>query len=205
MPSGSGWVWVKKKKRKIGDGARWPESAKLKAAATYAALGNLSETANLLNIPRDTMVLWTKTEWWKKAIEDVMYQDNAELDAKLKKVLEKSLEQVEERLQNGDYYYDPKTGQVRRIPAKLRDVQKVTTDIIDKRILMEKQREKALSREQNEKTAITGDHLVELAKVFADMAQGKTNVIKEKHAEIIEGDYETLDELGIETEKENEK
>jgi hypothetical protein len=198
MPSGPGWVYVRKKKRAPGDGARWPEKAKIQAVTTFIATGNITHTAELCNIPRPTIIEWMKTAWWQKMYDDLQYQDHVELDGRLKKVMEKALDVVSDRLENGDFFFDQKTGRTTRVPVKLRDVHKVTTDMIDKRSLLRKEGKQIINQEDDKKKAITGDHLVQLAKVFADLAKGNTNTTNKEKNEVIEGDYVTLNDLGIE-------
>ena len=83
--------------------------------------------------------------------------------------------------------YDPRTGQVKRVPAKLRDTGKILNDVIDKRQLIQKAEKK---EQQKKQQLITADHLVQLAKAFADMAKGK----KEKELSVIEGEFTTEEE-----------
>ena len=83
-----------------------------------------------------------------------------------------------DRLDNGDYLYDPKTGTFIRKPVSMKDTWKVSTEMIDKRLLLRKQPKEQASQEA------VGDILKNLAKEFADMARKK---VKDKTSEEVNG------------------
>ncbi len=198
MPKGRR-VWVKGKKERVGDGLHWPEKKKIECLTTYIATGTLELTSAMTNVPVQTLRLWKRSEWWKEATKELQYEDNINISSKLSKVLEKSLVAVEDRLENGEYMYDPRTGSIKRIPAKLRDIYKVTSDIVEKKqalLKLQVQEDKQPSKNPQQMTA---DHLVQLAQAFAAMATGQPVNPKDITNEIIEGEHrEVLDELGYE-------
>lgn len=183
-----GVVYIRKKKTKPMEGGWWDDKKKFEAVTTYLGAGTLELTSAIINVPVATLRNWKRTDWWKKYTEELQYEDNIQLDSKLEKIMNKSLDAVLDRVENGDVMYDPRTGKQVRIPAKLRDVQKVTTDIIDKRQLLRKMNK---PQQQEASTQVTADHLVQLAQAFAQFASGKkaapeVNIID---AEIVE-EYE---------------
>lgn len=188
-------VYIREKKLKAGkQGVRWPEKKRMEVVATYLSTGSNSMTSAITGVPTASIEYWKRQEWWKKALEDLQDEDDIKTNAKLEKVLEKSYEAVLDRLENGDVMYDPRTGKHVRIPAKLRDVHKVTTDMLDKKQLLRKTK---LGAAKQETQTITADHLVELAKAFSQMATGKNPEPREMVNEIVEGEYEEVfEELG---------
>ena len=196
MPRGRK-VYIRGKKERPGDGMMWPEKKKMEALTTYLAVGTLPLTSAVTNVPVETLKYWKRSAWWAEAMKELQYEDNIAISAKLNKVLEKSLAAVEDRLENGEYMYDPRTGDVKRIPAKLRDVHKVTTDIVDKKQQLLKLH---IKDEVAQPQQVTADHLVQLAQAFAQFATGKAPTLPnptEVTNEIIEGECEeTLDQLG---------
>ncbi len=111
----------------------WSDSQKIEAVQTYKALGNLVLTSNVLKIPEMTLRGWKQTQWWKELDQELDLQENVQLSANLKRILDKTLAVTEDRIVNGDFIYDNKTGQLIRKPVNLRDVHKVAMDMIDKR------------------------------------------------------------------------
>lgn len=194
-------VYVRNKKNKAGQPGWWPEKKKLEGLTTYLATGTLAMTSAITGVPIETLRYWKRSPWWKEKIAELQDEDNIELGSKLTKVLEKSLAAVEDRLENGEYMYDPRTGKTKRIPAKLRDVHKVSTDLIDKKQMLLKANKPTGEAEKGKQ--VTADHLVELAKAFAQFAQGQAPKAEKQVNEIIEGEYQQhFDDLGLET-KEN--
>jgi len=189
-------VYIKEKKTKAGkQGVHWPEKKRMEVVATYLATGSNTMTSAITGVPTHSIEYWKRQQWWKKALDDLQYEDDLKTNAKLEQILNKSYEAVLDRLENGDVMYDPRTGKHVRIPAKLRDVHKVTTDMIDKKNLLRKTSLGANKKEEG--VQLTGDHLVQLAQAFSQMALGKQLHPKEVVTEIVEGDYEELfEDLG---------
>lgn len=149
------------------DRSWWSDTQKLEAVQTYLMLGNVCMTGRVLKIPEETVRRWRKTTWWKEIEGELRIQDEMQLSARLKRVMEKSLDAVDERLEKGDYVYNQKTGEMRRKPVSMRDAHKVSMDLIDKRNLLLNRNKPDASEEQ------MNDKLLKMMKQFADFAQGK--------------------------------
>lgn len=190
------YVWVKTRKNKASDSGIWSDKKKLEAVTLYLAVGKFPLVSAATGIPYQTVRNWSTQQWWKDRVKELQREETLELDAKLRKIVEKSLDSVVDILENGDYYYDPRTGKTKRIPPKLRDVQKVMGDTIDKRLLLRKD---PVAKE--DKQQITADHLVALAQEFAKMATGVTKP-KDELKDVINGEVvEVYDSLGVVEEK----
>lgn len=175
-------VWIRDKKTKAGQPGFWPEKKRIEVVTTFKTCGNVPMTAGMTGVPKDTINTWKKQAWWKEMLDELTYEDNTKLDSKLEKVMDKALDQVMDRLENGEFMYDPRTGKVTRIPAKLRDVQKVVNDSIDKRALIKRKG----GGQESEKT-VNADHLIMLAKAFAEFSTGKKST--EIPPSLYEGEY----------------
>lgn len=167
----------------------------MKALTTFLATGSQAYTAAITKIPEQTINTWRKQDWWKEKMQEIKDSENIQLDAKLTKVMDKALDAVVDRIENGEYMYDPRTGEIKRIPAKLRDVQKVAGDMIDKKTLLAK----IQKGKEEQKHNITADHLVLLAREFAKFATGKEHKDVDDVKTVIEGEHEEVfDALGME-------
>ena len=148
--------------------ARWSDSQKLEAVKTYLILGNLSLTASSLKIPLPTIKDWKKSEWWKQIQNELMVQEDLQLGDRLKKIVNRSYDVIEDRMANGDFVYDQKTGEMRRKPVSMKDAHKVGLDLQERR--------DELIRRHVEGESITTDKiektLLDLAKRFEDIANG---------------------------------
>lgn len=143
----------------------WNEGKRIDAVTTWLITGNLTATAAVVGVPHVTLKLWKKQPWWNELVVDIQTESDQELDAKLAKRIAKSLEIVNDRLENGDFQYDPKTGQFVRKPVSVKDGWKVASEMIDKRWILRK-----MPQSQVDQAAV-GDILKNLAKEFADMAR----------------------------------
>lgn len=166
------WVYVRNKKTKPNEPGWWPEKKRLEAVTTYLATGSMPLTASIINVPQKTIEKWKTMPWWLEKVEQFRDEDTLKLDAKLSKVLAKSLEAVEDRLENGEVHMD-KAGRIHRVPAKLRDVHRVAADLIDRRQVIQK-----TAVPQHERTQSTEGRLLKLAEAFAQFVHN--NVKPEK-------------------------
>jgi hypothetical protein len=163
--------WYKSLSNKVSN--VWSEAKKIEAVTTWLALGNIPLVEGVTGVPRATLRQWKVQPWWKDLVNEIQTEDDQQLDGKLSKVVERSLDAVMERIEGGEFHIDSRTGQVKRVPVKLRDVHRVMVDVIDKRNLI---RGKPTSRTEK----VEGDILVKLATQFALWA---SNALKEKTIE----------------------
>jgi hypothetical protein len=151
----------------------WNDNKKIDVVTTWLITGNLAATASVCQVPLVTIKMWKKQPWWNDLVLDIQTESDQELDAKLSKRIEKSLEIINDRLENGDFQYDPKTGQFVRKPVSMKDGWKVANEMIDKRWLIRK-----MPQNQVDQGAV-GDILKNLAKEFAEMAKKRvSNILK---------------------------
>lgn len=147
-----------------GTNKQWSDNQKMEAIQSYLLLGNLALTSRILGIPEITLRVWKRTEWWADMVTEIKSQDRIQLSSRMRKIVDASLTVVEDRLLNGDYQFDQKTGQNIRKPVNMKDAHKVAVDLQDRQDLLEK----------TEKPEITEDkielRLLQLANTFADMA-----------------------------------
>jgi hypothetical protein len=143
----------------------------------YIALGKSNLVEAVTGVPPGTVRQWKTQDWWRELEYQLRDEGNLELDAKLKKIVNKSLDGVLDRLEHGDFFYDVKTGRIDRMPAKLRDIAKVSADAIDKSVLLQKFTRKV------EETPKLDDHLKKLAAEFAAIIQGTANAVHDQRKE----------------------
>ncbi len=147
---------------------RWSDRQKIEACTTYFMLGgNLSLTSNKLKIPYETLITWRKSEWWKELEDDIRREDRLTLSTKLRNLMDASLVLVQDRLENGDWIYDQKAGELRRKPVSMKDAGKLAMDAANLRTKMDIQENHTVAAEHIE------DKLNKLAKAFSDLANGK--------------------------------
>lgn len=148
--------------------AHWSDSQKLECVKIYLMTGNLVLTASTLKIPHDTVKTWKKSEWWKTIEQELMVQEDLQLGDRLKKIINRSYDIIEDRMESGDFVYDQKTGEMRRKPVNMKDAHKVGLDLQERR--------DELVRRHIEGDTVTTDKiektLADLAQRFEDIANG---------------------------------
>ena len=174
------FVYIKTKKTKAGQPGHWSENKRIEAVTTYLSTGNLTESARMLGIPVKTVQQWKVSEWWKELEKQIRSEEEQELDAKLTKIIDKTLEKLVDSIENGEHIYDQRTGKIKRMPAKMRDLNNAFNTILDKRQLIRKQPTKII-----EQTS-TATQLQQLADSFAKFVQKKVDELPE--VEYIEGE-----------------
>ena len=172
-----------------GKGFRWSDSQKIEAVQTYLILGSLKLTAGALKIPFDTLKVWKASQWWKDLIEELRVQDDLQLSNRLKKIITKSYDVLEDRLENGDFVFDQKTGQMRRKPVSMRDATQVAmhlsearTELVDRHLGGQ-----SVTEDKIEKT------LANLAEQFAKIANQVTKTPSVEVTDVLFG-HETPSE-----------
>jgi hypothetical protein len=146
----------------------WSDSQKIEAVTTYLALGNLVLTSSVLKIPEFTLRAWKQKDWWKEIEQELAVQEDIQLSSRLKRIIETTISATEDRIKNGDWIYNNKEGCLMRKPVNLRDVHKVTMDMIDKREQIAGKTTVSLAVEA------VDERLMKLAEKFAEIAQNKT-------------------------------
>lgn len=143
---------VYKVRKTTSGNARWSDKQKIEAIQTYLLVGNLNMTGRMLNIPEDTLRGWKQDVWWKNQLEEIKLQDKIVLSSKLKRISEAALSVVEDRLTNGDFVYDQKTGTMLRKQVSMKDAHKVSVDLLVRQDLMDKVETPLSSTETNNET-----------------------------------------------------
>lgn len=100
---------------------------KTEAAALYCVYGDAKEVAKILLIPEKKIKEWKNEPWWFEVQKQIFVEQNEKLAAKLSSTLDRTIEELGDRLDHGDYTYNPKTGEVTRKPIEA----KVVASIFD--------------------------------------------------------------------------
>ena len=173
------FVYVREKKTLPHEPGWWDKKKQLEAVTTYLATGSIAETSRIINVPYRTVQSWKlESEWWPKVVEEIQSGENQKIDKKMSRIIDKTLEKLVERIEDGDYMYDQKTGRMVKVPLKARDLERITSGLFDKRQLIRKQPTNIKADPSNQ-----ADRLLKLAEQFASFAAGKE---KEEPKEIVD-------------------
>jgi hypothetical protein len=162
----------------------FPDRKKLEVVGLYAALGKVKEVSELSKVPISQIYKWRKEPWFQDALKEIRIENNEKIDAKFTEIIEEALEQVTDRVRNGDYTQNAK-GEVIRRPISAKDLSLVVAINVDKRELL---RGEATSRVVTLGTGVekTVDRLEKLAETFSNLAKYGRKKVETIDAEIIE-------------------
>lgn len=113
----------------------FPEEKKVEAAAVYAATGSLARTEEVTGVPADTLRKWRLSPEFQALLREIWQENNEKIDAKFTEIIEKSLDSVIDRLDNGDFHVT-RTGQLIRKPISAKELSLVQAINVDKRQLL---------------------------------------------------------------------
>ena len=125
-------------KHKAGGNTWWSDKQKFEAVATYLLVGSMAQVSRLSGIPHITLRKWKAQPWWLEAEQEVKRSTKIELSGKLKKGIELAYAAIEDRLQNGEFFLDQKTGDIRRRPVSTEVATRAFGQLVDKQLLLEK-------------------------------------------------------------------
>jgi len=159
------------KRRAVGATNKfWSDNQKIEAVALYLTLGNVALVSATLKIPDQTLRNWRAQAWWNEVANELRVQDNIQFSASAKRIIDKSMEALADRLEHGDWIYDQKTGKLRRKPVSMRDAYQVAHGMIEKKILLDK------AEQVVENPASLEEKLNKLMERFTELAEGKKPV-----------------------------
>jgi uncharacterized protein YicC (UPF0701 family) len=155
--------------KKTGKGVNgfYAEEVRIEAVSLYAALGNCAEVARIMNVAPTLIRKWKTLEWWELMMRRVHAEKDEELDSKFTKIVDKAVDEINDRLENGEFIYNAKTGETVRVKPKMRDVAMVAATNLEKRQLLRGQ-----PTSRSEKVDVS-DSLLRLANEFAAFTKSK--------------------------------
>lgn len=171
--------------------AWWSDKQRYEAVASYVLFGNLMDSVRMTGIPEQTMRKWKSQPWWADAEREVRMSSKLQLSGKLTKAIQLANIALEDRLVNGDFQYDPKTGTMVRKPVSADTAVKVLDKLIDRQEQLEKNA-RGLDVVTQEGVA---ERLEKLAKDFINFAAAKTVEGEARHegeSHVVSGSVETV-------------
>lgn len=171
------------------DGKTWSYKSRVEALTVYLTLGSAAATAEHTGIPAPTIREWTKKPWWNQLAEEIRKEKEAEIDAKLTALIDKTLSTLENRLTEGEVVYNPRTGEQIRVPVKTIDAVRIFDKVHEKRALTRGDPTKRVE------TITTEQRLESLANQFTKFGKGEV-IVDGEYEEVIEESTDAYPEEG---------
>lgn len=145
----------------IRDG--YSAKTKYEAVVLHKMTGNITGVARHLGIPLGTVQSWYRQDWWKEVEEEIRKEAKSKLGTNLQKIVDRAFEEVQDRLENGEWIYDQKQGQLKRKPIGAHTANQILKDSLDKQFFMEKLQK---DEEKDTKNEEVSQRLLKLAEEF---------------------------------------
>lgn len=167
-------------------GKFWSDRQKMEAVTSYLLLGSIPLVAATLKIPEHTLWGWKKTDWWHELTTEIKSEESLILSTKMKKIVDKSWDVVADRLENGEFIYDQKKGEIIRKPVSLRDAAKVAADSTNLREKLNLTQNFTVANEHIE------EKLTKLATAFTNLAKGIVTTQAVEDITFVEGEENSV-------------
>lgn len=162
----------------------WPEDVKIEVATLWAATKDYDTVSKLAKVPVGQIKKMMTEPWWQHVVDKVRKEKNDVLDEKITQALDKTVDIVLDRLQNGETQYYHKTGEYIKVPVKIREIAQMSAHMFTQRQLI---RGEATTRTE---VSTTEQKLAKMKETFEALANSKG--INPK-AEIIESEAEEIE------------
>jgi len=96
-------------------GSQYTDDQRIAVLADYFVTGNITKTANMHNMPKQTVSNWAKSDWGVELLGQLRTENGEQFDANLTRFIDAAFEQAQDRVENGDYRVT-KDGKLFRVP-----------------------------------------------------------------------------------------
>lgn len=167
---------------------RWTWETKVYAVEVFLETKNLREVVRRVGCSMETLRIWQNSDWWDKTANEINAAKKAGVTTKLGFIIDKAMDKVIDRLENGEEVLNNKTGQLVRKPVSMKDANAVLKDAIDRQIKIEKEFTEATI--QQSVPEILKNIALEFAKFNSKNKQNNATNIEFK--EVVDDDEETI-------------
>ena len=100
-------------------------------------LGNMRVVSEQTGISYPVLCSWKNADWWPELVAQVKKQKQAKTNNSIVKLIEQSLDVMQDRLDNGDWVFDQKNGTSVRKPVSVRDATAIATSLLQRQQVAE--------------------------------------------------------------------
>ena len=95
------------------EGSNYSQEKRLAFVNDYLLDPNLAAVCRKHDVPYQTAFQWKSKSWWHNMVEEILLNYKDELLAKQRQIINRTYDEIGERLENGDESYIPNEGHVR--------------------------------------------------------------------------------------------
>ena len=84
-------------------GSQYTNEQRFNVIADLFVIGSITKTAEMHNMPKQTVHNWAKSEWGVELLGQIGTEKGEELDANFTKLIDVAFDEAEDRIKNGDF------------------------------------------------------------------------------------------------------
>lgn len=119
-------------------GYKFSTEKRIELVSRWLVLGNLRQAAAMCGVSYQLAQKWKTTDWWKDLVLEIQAARKMKTDNKLSKIVNKALDLIEDRLDNGDFIHNQKTGEVFRKPVSIKEARGAANDLMQRQVALSK-------------------------------------------------------------------
>lgn len=169
-------------------GYKFSVEKRIQVISTWLALGNLRQSATMCGVSYELCQKWKTQPWWAEMVAEIQNARQQKVDNKLNKIIDKALAVIEDRLDNGDFVYNQKTGEVHRKQVSLKEARGAANDMMQRQVALSKLEieTKSASTQNSVK-----DQIAQLAEAFSQFNTKRTLEVVPKEINALHDQRET--------------
>jgi len=109
---------------------------KTDACALYCVYGDVDQVSEMTGIDPKFLRQWKDEPWWSEIQKKVFVEQNEKLASRISGVLDRSLDHLVDRLDNGDYLWDVRKSKLVRKPVDTKVLSNLFNNLITRRQLI---------------------------------------------------------------------
>jgi len=161
---------------------KYTREDRYKAAALFIGTGNSEAVSRETGIPGSTIRHWAQhDEDFQLICQEYQAECGQKWRYKYAQIIDETIEQIFDRIRNGDFVRDTKTGELNRVPVKAKELTIIEAIHFDKLRLLESQPTAIVQRESSD------EYLQRLAERFAAMSIAHRRGDVEEHERLTQG------------------
>lgn len=149
----------------------FPPEKRIEVVTKWMALGNMRLVSELTGVSYGLCRIWKQQPWWADLVNEIRASRDIQVDNKLSKLVDRSLDIISDRLDNGNIVWNKKVGEYDRVPVNLKDTNKVANDLLNQQLNLSKK--KVIESQADQKKTVQ-DQIAMLAQEFAKFNKGRT-------------------------------
>jgi hypothetical protein len=152
-------------------GYKYPVEKRIELISRWLALGNMRQAAAMCNIDYELCKKWKREPWFADMVAEIQAARKLKTDNKLNKIIDKALDLIEDRLDNGDFIHNQKTGEVYRKQVSLKEARGAANDLMQRQVALSKLE---IEQKSSDTAATIADQLTFLKQQFAAFNTNRT-------------------------------